>query len=260
MNCVRSFSWEIGAPDDSGALCAMLSTPERERAARLRRNVDRDAFIAAHAGLRKLLARELGMQPAALAFSRGPDGKPQLRADSALHFNLSYRQGWAMCAIGPVPVGVDIERCVALNEWPQLLAQVATVAERDAFEGLPESRREAAFFRLWVRKEAWLKALGIGLSGHPERLSIGCDQWSDASWRALDPGAAAPRWFGRSLPAPAGYVAAIVSASAGASPPPLEHTVLPDSWLTHSTTEWLAQAVHATSRGDADSVRQTSPR
>lgn len=232
MNPVEAWTWPLTGDADVEPLLAMLSAQERERATRFRNARDRTAYVLAHAGMRVLLARRRQCAPAALDIAQAAGGKPFLHDAHGLHFNLSHSREHALFAIGPRALGVDIEAQTTLDALPDLLAQVATPAERAAILALPESEQQAAFFRLWVRKEALLKAIGSGLPGGAEAHAVGSTPWPEASWQALGQGTQAGlRWIGRQLPAPANHVAAIVMTADAHDLPTLHHHFLPTHWL-----------------------------
>jgi 4'-phosphopantetheinyl transferase len=236
VNLVETWIWPLTESGDADSLEALLSASERHRAARFRNPADRLTYVLAHAGMRTLLAHRLGRPPASLAFESAAGGKPYLRDFGDLQFNLSHSREHALFAIGPLALGVDLEQRVALCALPSLLAVIATADERTALESLPEACREDAFLRLWVRKEALLKAIGCGLSGGAEHYRVGCGRWSETGWQALGPFSAdGPCWFGRHLPAPDGLDAAIVVAAEPRALPLLRHRVLPAHWLAAAT-------------------------
>lgn len=245
MTSVETWTWSLTADTDVEPLLAMLCAQERERAARFRSARDRSAYVLAHAGMRVLLARKLQRAPATLAFERAEGGKPFLLDADGLQFNLSHSREHALLAIGRNALGVDIEEHTALGALPDLLAQVATTAERAAIEALPELEQPAAFFRLWVRKEAWLKAIGSGLPGGDHTHEVGCAPWPQATWQPLGQGGhdGLP-WAGRHLPAPANHVAAIVIAAEPQALPTLRHHFLPTHWLAEPALAASTDATH----------------
>ncbi|WP_102225042.1 4'-phosphopantetheinyl transferase family protein [Acidimangrovimonas sediminis] len=147
---------------DPAAPAGPLSADEEARAARFVRAPDAMAFRAARAGLRRVLAGYLGSDPAALTFHYGPQGKPSLPGGPA--FNLSHAGGWAALAVcdADLPLGLDIEAHRAVE--PEVAERFFAPAEAAALRGLRGPARETAFFRLWTRKEALVKAVGQGLS------------------------------------------------------------------------------------------------
>lgn len=107
----------------------------------------------ADAALETILTRTLGHTPRIV---RGEHGKPLL-ADGALAFNVAHSGSWALIAIAPREVGIDIEEHRPLDA-AALAARYFTPAEAAAVRNEP-----ALFFRVWARKEAWLKARGVGV-------------------------------------------------------------------------------------------------
>ena len=147
---------EIGAADVDDAL---LSAEERARAARFRFERDRARFVASHAALHAIVGeREVAYTD---------DGKPYLR-DGSLHFNLSHSGDFALIAVSPqTPVGVDIERHRERISWERIAQRFFTPREVSAMQS------SADFYRLWVMKEAVLKAIGTGLRGGLANVECG---------------------------------------------------------------------------------------
>ena len=142
---------------------ALLSPDERERAERFRFDRDRSRFIARRGILRALLAQRLGETPSALRFTSNRYGKPAL-AGGGCDFNLSHSRGFALYAFSEIAVGCDIEfhdpRFLA-DMIPERLFSAEEVRELRAF---PVAHQTAAFFDAWTRKEAYIKARGLGLA------------------------------------------------------------------------------------------------
>jgi 4'-phosphopantetheinyl transferase len=139
----------------------LLSPDEQARAQRFRYATDRSDFIAARATLRRLLGSYLKRAPEQLEFGYGPQGKPTI---AGLEFNLSHAAGWALVAVSADrAVGVDLEAIRPVADLAGLTARFFNSAEHAAIEQLPLDQREAAFFRYWTCKEAYLKATGTGL-------------------------------------------------------------------------------------------------
>lgn len=169
--------WRIPLPDrpPRADAWALLDTRERERAERFVHDRDRHRFVAAHAGLRLVLAAETGQPPSALRFVTAPQGKPHLERPS-LSFNLSHSGALALVATcRGCAVGIDLEMADRLRDLDGLAAMVMTAAEQAGFATLAADRRKAAFLHLWTRKEALLKADGRGLMYDPRKVDVGLD-------------------------------------------------------------------------------------
>ncbi|WP_411107196.1 4'-phosphopantetheinyl transferase family protein [Streptomyces sp. cmx-4-9] len=155
-----------------------LDAQELARAAEFVRAADRDAYVCAHVALRRLLGAYLGTAPREVVVERAPcahcdepHGRPVLPG-GALHFSLSHCTGISLLAFATAPVGVDVEEIVL----PQTIAETADVLHpREAAELalLPAGERPVAFTRVWTRKEAYLKGLGVGLSENPAADYVG---------------------------------------------------------------------------------------
>ncbi len=108
------------------------------------------------------------MKPPAIEFAAGVDGKPQLAgaaAASGLCFNLSHSAAWGLVGWSwRRDIGVDVEVWRAMRDAAALVRRYFSPAEITSWEVLPQELREQAFFNLWTRKEAYVKALGRGLS------------------------------------------------------------------------------------------------
>lgn len=156
--------------DDAAAEAAwkLLTADERAMARRLRDDDDRARRVQARAARRRLLARYVGADPEALRFSDGIDGKPELvgRAGRpSVRFNVSHSGSVILIAVAiDREVGIDVERIQTGFPWEQVAGSSFSSAEVDTIRGLSETRRVGAFFDCWVRKEAYLKGLGQGLT------------------------------------------------------------------------------------------------
>jgi 4'-phosphopantetheinyl transferase len=105
-----------------------------------------------------------------LQFAYGPHGKPALAggqpAEADPQFNLAHSENLALLAFAHTgAVGVDVEQVRPMPDADQLVARFFSPREQFAFKQLPDEQKPAAFFNLWTRKEAWLKATGDGI-GH----------------------------------------------------------------------------------------------
>lgn len=153
---------------------ALLDEQEGARAQRFAFTRDRERFVAAHAALRRVLAARINQPPAGLHLDAGPFGKPVLRQDPTLAFNLSHSGAMGLIALQRgVPLGVDVE---VLREVPELDEMAHACFTRDECRALALLRpwaQQRAFLRCWTRKEACLKAVGLGLHLAPNRFEVG---------------------------------------------------------------------------------------
>jgi len=167
--------WRVDLDNRSSATNSgtILSTDELERAARFVREIDRQRYIAGHTALRMILAGYLGVLPGSLRIDQESGGKPRLKGPAGpppLYFNLSHSQSLQLVAVTlDREVGVDVEWIRPLADAGDIVERFFTSAERAAWNALGQQDRLPAFFRCWTRKEAFMKARGLG-------LSLGLDQ------------------------------------------------------------------------------------
>jgi 4'-phosphopantetheinyl transferase len=195
----------------------VLVQEERERAERYHFERDRVRFIAGRALLRHILGGYLEIHPAELAFSYGEKGKPyvsQPGVHAALMFNLAHSEDLALLAVTRAgPVGVDVERIRPVPEVHQLVARFFSPRETAAFGTLPESQQPEAFFNLWTRKEAWLKATGAGIGGGLDQIEVSFLPGEPARVLSLGRiGDMAGQWCLRELQPAPGFTGAIAIA------------------------------------------------
>lgn len=93
---------------------------------------------------------------------KGRYGKPMLEEHPEIHFNLSHGDGIAACIINDRECGIDCERIREFS--PNILKRVFSGQEQEFFGSVPDDEKNAAFFRIWTLKEAYIKAIGMGLS------------------------------------------------------------------------------------------------
>jgi 4'-phosphopantetheinyl transferase len=146
---------------------SLLSADEKRRAGRFIVDRARRRWVASRMGLRTVLGRALGCDAAAVAFDLGAYGKPRLVGTTGLEFSLTHAGEAGLVALSrDGAVGVDLEHMERRVDAVGLALSVFSRAEQIELMALPEAERRDAFFRGWTRKEAFIKALGEGLS-HP---------------------------------------------------------------------------------------------
>ena len=141
------------------ALLEELPPRRRDRALACRREADAARTAAAGWLLRHALTLA-GIPPEEQVFTENDWGKPRLTGRDRPQFSLSHSGVWALCAVGDSPMGVDIElpRCTL-----SMARRFFHPAEAAFVQSLPPQRQPEALCRLWVAKEAFLKAEGVGL-------------------------------------------------------------------------------------------------
>lgn len=158
----------------------VLSGAERARLDELARTSDQALYLVAHVGLRQLLARYLGAAPDAIMLARQACircgeclGGPRVQAHPGLRVSLSHAAGLAVVAVATDPVGVDTESRCAGGSDIEALSGYLHPEEQRAIAAYPPHERRRAFLRCWVRKEAYLKGRGVGLSEELDRSNVG---------------------------------------------------------------------------------------
>jgi 4'-phosphopantetheinyl transferase len=146
----------------------LLSAEEAERRDRYAHERTRREFLLARGLARTVLASYTGMPPAELRFTADAFGKPILvepAAEPHLHFNLSHSHGVIVCAAAfGRQLGVDVEDAGRRLAFLDLAERYFAAAEVAHLHGTAEEHRQAAFFAIWTLKEAFVKAIGHGLS------------------------------------------------------------------------------------------------
>jgi len=155
--------WRIDLDRPVPGSLALLNAEERARASRFVFDRDRTRFVAGRAVQRLILAGYTGGAPEALRFELGPYGKPHLSAGLAFSYSGSGACG-LLAVGGDRPLGVDVEWVREVSDAAALARGVFTPEELAAWR-IRGDDPGAGFLRVWTRKEATLKALGLGLGG-----------------------------------------------------------------------------------------------
>ena len=189
---------------DFAAGLELLCEEERARAAKYHFARDRRDFVARRSLLRSILGHYLKTEPSEVSLAYELLGKPRLASPDGSppppHFSFSHSRGLAVCAVSRfAPLGVDVEKLRPMPEMDEIGAAFCSVGENAEINAAPPEGKLEVFFRLWTRKEAYLKATGEGIAGNLAQL---------------DCSAAPPGWsFVPLSPAP-GFVGALACASA----------------------------------------------
>jgi len=206
--------WSIdldGAGVDSGRWSDWVDEEERRQAERFVNPRDGRRFLARRAARRAVLAAELERPIQELRFVAGVHGKPALAGPAeVLQFNATHSAGRALIATSLAgPLGLDLERHLPLGEDLRRVSSVFNPTEQTSLAALPAEQQASAFFALWTRKEALLKAVGLGLSRALDSFAVPVDPAAAPQWLFLDP-EGAPWWL-QSLSVGPGFSAALAS-------------------------------------------------
>jgi 4'-phosphopantetheinyl transferase len=167
---VHVWGWPLGSSFDSTSHAqsqiGLLDAKERERFHRFHFECDRVRFAFAHANMRRILGAYLGRQPERILFGANSLGKPELVTDThthPIHFNLSHSREIALLALSiDTELGIDIEDLAPIE--PEVAESHFSPTELAALSSLEGEAWLQGFYRCWTRKEAILKAEGVGLS------------------------------------------------------------------------------------------------
>ena len=110
--------------------------------------------------LDRVLKKDYGVE--SYRIEQESQGKPWLPSHPEICFNISHSNNLAVCAVGQVPLGIDIERIRPFND--NLLRKVLSAHEQELFEEkMSQDERQTLFFKLWTLKESFVKADGCGI-------------------------------------------------------------------------------------------------
>jgi 4'-phosphopantetheinyl transferase len=152
-----------------------LPLEEHTRAASFAFGREARRFLARRHALRAILAARTGLNPEALPFRKSRFSKPFLHSAANLHFSCSQSGAEAIIALSEdQPVGVDVEIVRKVIDADALTQLHFTANERAAWLKEADGRTDRAFLACWTRKEACVKALGIGFRLSPESVDVGC--------------------------------------------------------------------------------------
>jgi len=172
---------DLAPPEERVApLRSLLEPEEVERSERFRFDVHRRRFIVRRGRLRQLVGAYLGLEPARVRFVYGPKGKPSIEPSQlaaagleGLELNLSDSADLAVYAFTRgLELGVDVEVLKPMPDALGISESFFATEEREVLREVPEERRSEAFFNCWTRKEAYIKAIGEGLSEPLDRFCV----------------------------------------------------------------------------------------
>lgn len=197
---------------------AMLNTEETAKADRIIVEPKRRQSYRARSELRRILSLYLGTDPRELCFVYGEHGKPALALGptgepAPLCFNLSHSGDVALVGVilerPQLQLGVDVEEARPGREFASIAESFFAPDEVSVFRRIPAAEQPAAFYRAWTRKEAYLKAIGTGLSFSSTAFSISYGRDEEPQLlRTTRLGDEARRWRMIDVPCPSGYAAA----------------------------------------------------
>jgi 4'-phosphopantetheinyl transferase len=201
-----------------------LSSDELDRASRFHFPRDRQRFASSRSLLRILLAGYLATDPAKVNFSYSKNGKPSLgpaHEGSNVKFNISHSGGITLLAFTRGrEIGVDVEQVRSDFDVQAIARRFFSPKEQRQLADLPAEKSVDAFFRCWTRKEAYIKAIGDGLSLPLNQFDVSLESGEANALLATRPdgsepdgsepdGSEAEDWLLREVPGWPGYIAAL---------------------------------------------------
>lgn len=205
--------------EQAGEAChglrAILSEEELKRAERFHFDRHRWHFVAGRGILRHLLSLYTGIEPGHLQLAYTRNGKPFLPGmdgASGIRFNLSHSGGMAVYAFTRGrEVGIDIEHQQPIDDMDRIAERNFTEKEYTTLRTLPEGERLEAFYLCWTRKEAFIKAIGEGISYPLQQFDVTLIPGEPARLLSVDGSLEkARRWSMQNLTIAEGYAAALV--------------------------------------------------
>ena len=192
----------------------LLDAEESSRSYRFHFDRDRKRFIVRHGLLREILGNYLSMHPTEVRFAYNPHGKPSLSDDlqaQNLNFNMSSSGDLTLLVFARGrQVGVDIEKVRQNFEFEEIVERFFSENERRAFQSVKPDGKLRAFFCIWARKEAYVKAQGQGLSVPLNSIDVFGDPYNKAEIFVADRGALEKdRWSLLDLDPLPGFAAAL---------------------------------------------------
>lgn len=163
---------------------ALLSPQEIERAEKLRFQESQHSFITSRGLVRKILSNYTGIPPGNLTIAYRATGKPYL-PHSQVQFNISHTNRFLICAITfNHPIGVDYQVMYDITNRDTLVRSFFSPHEQQHYEKLQGEEALEYFFETWVRKEAYMKATGLGFHLPSRRFSICSENGEDPFLRS----------------------------------------------------------------------------
>lgn len=179
INCdVHLWKYELNTiPWNSKKVREILSLEEQNRAQHFISRQDGERFASVHLFIREVLARYLHLLPSKIQFTEGLNSKPMLKLRShepVIHFNLSYRNEYALLAIASnAVIGVDIEEVIPMTDMSAFVSHYFSKQEQqNIFEKETRKEQLSMLFTLWTMKEALLKSLAVGMSSMLTRYNL----------------------------------------------------------------------------------------
>jgi len=159
---------DVTGPDQLQEYNSLLSSDEQERYRRFHFDRDRHHYLVAHVLLRKVLSAYVDVDPAAWQFSKNQHGRPEISGPDMvppLRFNLTHTNGLVACVVTlELDCGIDVEQLSARGNLMGIAEKMFAVSEQQDLMNLDGQKFLDRFFTYWTLREAYCKALGVGIA------------------------------------------------------------------------------------------------
>ena len=163
---------------------SLLSADERQRYRRFHFDRDRHHYLVAHALLRSALSAYVDVAPSNWQFSGNRHGRPEISAPDIvppLRFNLTHTNGLVACVVNlELDCGIDVEQVSARGNLTGIAEKMFAASEQQVLQALDGQAFVERFFSYWTLREAYCKALGVGIANSRKDYCFveqGTGQW-----------------------------------------------------------------------------------
>jgi 4'-phosphopantetheinyl transferase len=213
---IHVWAWQFdntpGLPALEGAQIELLDAQELDRYHRFHFARDRARFAIAHVNVRRILGAYLDQEPERIRFRTNSFGKPELVTEGPhLHFNLSHSRSMALLALSTQSeLGIDVEDIRPIE--PEVAESHFSPTELAALSSLEGDAWLSGFYHCWTRKEAILKAEGVGLNLPLHSFDVSLIPGAPAKLLGVrKPAVFRHPWTLHNLPTPSGTIAALAA-------------------------------------------------
>jgi len=224
---------DVTDPDQLQAYQSLLSHDEQERYQRFHFDRDRHHYLVAHVLLRKALSAYVDVDPSAWQFSQNQHGRPEISApeiEPLLRFNLTHTNGLVACVVTlELDCGVDVERVSARGNLTGIAEKMFADSEQQDLMNLDGQAFLERFFTYWTLREAYCKALGVGIAWSKSNYGFveeGGERWG-ISFDAESNDESADWQFALTRPTAEHLLAVAVRAASGPDTPIIQNFVVP---------------------------------
>jgi 4'-phosphopantetheinyl transferase len=211
--------WRVSLDCDehtTARLGAFIAADERQRGDRFHFAHDRRRYVTGRGWLRVLLGEYLAVRPHDVPLSATALGKPVVVGESALRFNVAHSADLALVGVTRGrDIGVDVEFQRADVDGPSLAGRFFAPEEVAALKAFPPAEQRTTFYRCWTRKEAYVKALGLGMQVPLDGFAVTLASNTAALTHTSHDPSQLARWQLRGLSPAPGFAAAVAVEGTG---------------------------------------------